>query len=551
MLPKKQRGASKAPYKMSSMIRALDLSTDNRLSFPDFTAGPRPSFGDFGGASEQQVDCINSVRIAQGGSTLGNPDQLLDAETPLENIGNDSDDSLVDEQAYMDSRKLRYVHRWRTMPTDENLQRRRKRARPWLLRSACLEVLTEDRLRAIEHILQSKGFMELENDKEDENAGKEKALLERGALYSGKMGWDEFTSLNDPKPVASRFAVLLVERPVPETLGSRRVGKRARRPAMSVQTLEGTPQVERIRFTAVEASHVLQEVMTSPPPAHNEAVIRPFKPLFAYYEELRHWFEGRRDGLRADKHDASGRPAGHVEEAKPDPQRSTPQEPDSNFENDPGNATLEVDAAHDLNKTIMAEAILDMMNTELKESMKLHLYCRHRRREWMQFDDLWHVFFPGDLVYDPRLDQALRVLCVQNGRTILDPFSEVLDKKTEEAPKMLGSKNAFAILTFSVDCDGHFFGPVQHLYKIDAWDGERRMTSLPIYPLEYADAAANEGDTESMTLPNAKAAFLRSRGRKFCEIANTQQLAHRDYRGFGLGKIREEVNNQLPGHRIA
>jgi hypothetical protein len=122
-------------------------------------------------------------------------------------------------------------------------------------------------------------------------------------------------------------------------------------------------------------------------------------------------------------------------------------------------------------------------------------------------------------VYDPKLDQALQVFYVQNGRTILDLNTDPNDG----SPELQGAKNPLVVLVFGIDFDGRTFGPVQRSYNLETWEGEQTITSLPIYPIDYASAESSGPESASST----KQEVLQERGRKFCEIVSTAHVAHR------------------------
>jgi hypothetical protein len=293
--------------------------------------------------------------------------------------------------------------------------------------------------------------------------------------------------------------------------------------------------VERICFHTLGGTHVLDEIMVFQGPARAEAILRPFKPLFAYLGELRTRYGNIKRPIIVDKQQVVS------ELPRSDPAPDT--QSDESTETPTQEHDQDEEETREHNKSVTAQAMLDLMLNELKDDTNIHLDCRERKKSLLQFDDAWHLFFPGDIVYDPKLDQALRVLCVQNGRTILDLNTDPNDG----SPELQGAKNPLVVLVFGIDFDGRTFGPVQRSYNLEPWEGEQTITSLPIYPIDYASAESSGPESASST----KQEVLQERGRKFCEIVNTPHVAHRQYRGFNIDKIREQVSgSDRPIHEL-
>lgn len=388
-------------------------------------------------------------------------------------------------------------------------------------------MLTVERIAAIEKILTTKGFMETEKPK-IEDVGK-KPLLQKGTLVTSKLGWFGFTSCDVGQLEPTCFAVLLAGRPIRSMINrGRGFGIGNKRDLTDAHRIsDGSQRIERIQFPTIGASYVLDDFLGFYVPSRTEAIVRPFKPLFAFYRELE-----TKHGLATNPDFLDG------EKAPDDLPKSSPVSMQRSEE--PATTSMPDDSPNEEeirkhNKSITGHAIIELMHGDLKDDLDMHLDCRGRKKPVILFDDLWHLFFPGDIVYDPKLDRALQVLCVQNGRTVLDVFSEQADGN----PQMQGKKNPLDILTFGIDFDGQMFGLSQQPYAIDAWEGEQSITSLPIYPIEYA---ATENST-SASSPAVKKEALLVRGRKFCEIVNTPQVAHRQYRGLDIGKVREQVSH--------
>jgi hypothetical protein len=91
------------------------------------------------------------------------------------------------------------------------------------------------------------------------------------------------------------------------------------------------------------------------------------------------------------------------------------------------------------------------------------------------------------------------------------------------------SEGSFVIECFYIHYDGTRFGPVNASFQIRKFDGERDITSLPVVPLQWY-----EGECEIRER-------LVERGRKFTQLSNPKERAHRRYKGLTLDKNPEQV----------
>lgn len=101
----------------------------------------------------------------------------------------------------------------------------------------------------------------------------------------------------------------------------------------------------------------------------------------------------------------------------------------------------------------------------------------------VRFSDLWHLFSPGDLVYEPLSTQALRVLAVNGGRVFLEnddlPTYDTWGNRGRESPvngrpqrlTLGGTVSDFVLTCFYLDFNGEFVGPVQVEKRIEPLKG--------------------------------------------------------------------------------
>ncbi len=79
---------------------------------------------------------------------------------------------------------------------------------------------------------------------------------------------------------------------------------------------------------------------------------------------------------------------------------------------------------------------------------------------------------------------------------------------------------------FYYDFDGRNFGPVEKRFRILSYEGERKVTDLPLFPLRFRKDAAS-----------IRSKML-DRGTKFCDLCT---VAHREYSGLSAAEPKEQV----------
>ncbi|UKZ64172.1 uncharacterized protein TrAtP1_005391 [Trichoderma atroviride] len=95
------------------------------------------------------------------------------------------------------------------------------------------------------------------------------------------------------------------------------------------------------------------------------------------------------------------------------------------------------------------------------------------------------------------------------------------------------SEGSFLIECFYIHFDGTQFGPVNRTFQIASFQGERKITSLPVIPLKCFPDQKNIKEK------------LRQRGKKFAELSNPKSTSHREYKGLTLDKNVEQVDSEV------
>jgi len=141
------------------------------------------------------------------------------------------------------------------------------------------------------------------------------------------------------------------------------------------------------------------------------------------------------------------------------------------------------------------------------------------------FTDLWHLFQPDDeVVESTKCRQAYQVIYVGGSA-----------HKAEPPRASLAAKPAHTSLTVTcayLDFDGTRLGHITKKFEIEPFDGERLITSLPVYPLRFAPGS-ERGQSLRQTLIQ--------RGLMFLDAA---KIAHMYHSGPAV-ETGEEIDGQV------
>lgn len=226
----------------------------------------------------------------------------------------------------------------------------------------------------------------------------------------------------------------------------------------------------------------------------------------------------------------------------------------------------ETEAASDLQET---RSNVDDPNGYMKSDVTLkHLDClfefhgkyiaerqaflRHPDCSKITFSDLWHFFKPGDIVIASDAKQAYKIVDVNlsphRGNDRWDTF---LGAREEARGSRKSKQEDVAIPCVYIHFDGTHLGPVLETFSIKKFDGEKEVTSLPIYPLRsqvLKDLVSRnlhaQQENKKETIDNRLAELQRrliERGKKYVEVA---AVKHMYYTGITVDK-RDEVESQV------
>jgi hypothetical protein len=402
-----------------------------------------------------------------------------------------------------------------------------------------------------------------------------------------KLSWEEFRKAGTEKP--THVLDVLTEKP---QTGQKRHKQAVQNSHMDLDLVQGKPTsgpIERIRINSSRIRHVIEIVAGSDlrPQIDACVIIRPFKVLLAFEQQYQNHLTTLEEQIKSEEESvkeplqerilpsSEGLTNGKTSPQEPDPMVAPPtfQETyDSHsglFGETPelGSASKLLEPKDDpvaVRKEIAQHlrCLLNFLNTDLKDDLETHRRLRSGTAKSVAFKDLWHLFYPGCLIFDNGLaQQAYRIRSVKGGRPRLcnsapdtyadrydDPYAlprdQLLPTTTARNLNLTEEEliNPFTIECFSFDFDGEQFGPVQYDRVIERYDGVLPILKLPVFPIEYLpDFNKNNGNILDRLL---------KRGKDFAELADGMNTAHREYNGLSFGDIREQVDTLFWPERI-
>jgi hypothetical protein len=296
------------------------------------------------------------------------------------------------------------------------------------------------------------------------------------------------------------------------------VNPRLERPA-APQGIPGQMALpERIKIHSGPLYHILRRLFEARPnwkvSGEDESLVflRPFKEFIYYEEQLKDCLsklEKRAESFKV----VNGTLDTRAEAAKPTSEAGSITA-DAN--------TSSGDAVPSVEKTQNDNTVEDDARSESNESTEededgpnpvtslLHLRCLVRflddevklKTQYINsdecvkilFQDLWHLFKPGNEVVDQREKQAYRVVRVDIPQhKVEDPWARWTYNKRRK-PEDSGEEEPEEDTPFKVHCayidfDGKQFGPVSFKFVIQPYGGVKDIKSLPVYPLRFAKDA--------------------------------------------------------------
>lgn len=373
--------------------------------------------------------------------------------------------------------------------------------------------------------------------------------------------------------------------------------RRARVPAKTrhsnTNTTPGqTPLPERIRIHSATLGELLAGLLGSSPDdfdsnADNASfvLIRPFKSLFYCSKDLRSLiakleekFSTKEkpcspvgdDTTHNDRHEEQRVPADEhtgpppktdfetlpgcetsAHETSPESPIPRPREAEDDLSDEEGDEREEGGKDKDSdnpNHSEMAlqhlKVLMGFVDSEI-ETKRAHLLTPECRKVF--FTDLWYLFRPGEEVIGRDGKQAYRVISVSSPRhQKTQPWDAWLmfnSQGTEKAKK----KSPFSITCVYIDFNGSYIGPVSQTFDFKQFDGQREITSLPVYPIRLhtmKESEVSEAEWRELKPLGSEKRYrqhLVNRGAKFLDVLGIKPMY---YAGPTLG-VREEIESQV------
>ncbi|KAI1458496.1 hypothetical protein F4805DRAFT_456837 [Annulohypoxylon moriforme] len=299
------------------------------------------------------------------------------------------------------------------------------------------------------------------------------------------------------------------------------------------------PLPERIRIRSVALLTVIGKVSDNNRPNADSAVmVRPFKFLSFYQNQLREWYN---------KLDAKFSPKINIEEnkvAENVPSQTsgvsasetgvTEAGPKTDIRAKDSTATglvkgvqvITVQSDEDIIMSLTAfthlRCLLEFVDKTIVVKQKnLREHCKK-----VSFVDLWHLFKPGDEVveFGDKYMQCYKVVNVTSPKHNVTPryFYSFFPSKGK-------GETVVSVHCVYVDFDGSVLGPVSKRFDIARYKGLKEITSLPVYPLSHSKNSTSIRQN------------LIDRGNKFLKVL---QVGHMHYNGLTL-ESRDEVDSQV------
>ena len=169
----------------------------------------------------------------------------------------------------------------------------------------------------------------------------------------------------------------------------------------------------------------------------------------------------------------------------------------------------------------------------------------------------------------PKEKRAFRVLCVHNGREILDigqdpppapgynqnPFAprDPLgpSRLSDKAMNIFGGgpipRNDFAVQCASIELNAtSALGPAVTRYYIEPYENKKKISELSLYPIEYGPQHVHPTLEHIDPLPAGENSTplwnaLQERGKRYYDLVDAKHAAHCEYRGMTADAIPEMV----------
>ncbi|KAF4454438.1 Protein MSP1 [Fusarium austroafricanum] len=315
------------------------------------------------------------------------------------------------------------------------------------------------------------------------------------------------------------------------------------------------PLPERIRIHSKELIKTLgilhgSELASEGIPTDSLVMFRPYRMLTYYETEIRQWHSRlekkfqKSEALSAETV-ATEQLTTNVGGAAADDEKEDAksiQEETSDVPDPEGYSKSETTLEH-------LTCLLEFMDQYILKRMK---YLESSACEKIFFSDIWHLFKPGDHVISADGKQVYQVFNVIShphvGTDRWSKFTKAMEDSSDES-----IDDDISIQCVFIHFDGQQIGPVLRTFSIPKFDGEKPVTSLTIYPIQFhvrkkldrhIMKLKQSGDQVDEAVKNGVTKLqetLVERGKLFTEVA---AVKHMYYSGLTVD-TRDEVQSQV------
>jgi hypothetical protein len=332
--------------------------------------------------------------------------------------------------------------------------------------------------------------------------------------------------------------------------------------AVTAAPINDSKEIQRIMVNSAALRQELEEITGVTLGTVGVTIAPPYKLIVPFIEDYKMRLDELEEALSKLKSGTKGNDSEQLEEEEPETVEAKEAEDDaiSNTEdkNDVKSKAAEKDdtkpssshsiADFDDTDNIQADltmrhahlkCLYDFAQEELRDVLDLRASIAKGTCKKILFEDLWHLFKPGDVVYSVyngriQLDKVYACSGGQLRRKVaLEDYNMGYAPGTRREDMSLGSWTTFKVDAFEIQFNGHEYGPRAVTHVINHYAGERDITELPMYPIRF------QPEGESILKQ------MEERGKRY--IASS---GHRWYEGTSLSldssqSLREEIESDI------
>jgi hypothetical protein len=262
---------------------------------------------------------------------------------------------------------------------------------------------------------------------------------------------------------------------------------------------KNTYQYSQVKIESVELHALLQIELAHDPRFHSPSdsiknsitLTSPFKPLVHNWARLNELANAENDGS------AWASLTRRISEISPRTDKVQPAQHTS---------ALVILADEEKGRKALADLAALLQQVRMIPELKAYFPALEAQRQGhsIQFEFLWTIFPPGELVYSTVFMKMHQVFIVKEFE------SDIVTER--DSGKERDAKKVWSLVCWSYDWNGKTFNRVPITFKFDEFQGTRLINTLHCYPLRYRNTEMNESDTEQLR------ADLISRGKRFREL---------------------------------